>query len=184
MKKRIWIIALVGLIITLFVIVDTFALFETNGTATTEFEIGKWKIYVNEADISVSQAIVLNDFQYSDTIHTADGYFAPGRSAIFDVDIDTSESDVSVDYVLTIDDSSIEDYDNIYFSIKNMETNQEITSNTYSGTINLNDVNRDITLRISLVWDDDPDYDESDSTLIGTNMQFVINANFSQHVGV
>ena len=63
MKKRIWIIALVGLIITLFVIVDTFALFETNGTATTEFEIGKWKIYVNEADISVSQAIVLNDFQ-------------------------------------------------------------------------------------------------------------------------
>ena len=65
-----------------------------------------------------------------------------------------------------------------------METNQEITSNTYSGTINLNDVNRDITLRISLVWDDDPDYDESDSTLIGTNMQFVINANFSQHVGV
>ena len=45
-------------------------------------------------------------------------------------------------------------------------------------------MNSDITLIISIVWDDDPDYDESDSTLIGTNMQFVINANFSQHIGV
>ena len=184
MKKRIFIVAIIFLIITLLVVLDTFALFETNGTASTEFEIGKWKIYVNDEDISVQQAITLDDFVYSSTSHTESGYFAPGMSATFDVEIDASESDVSVEYELTIDDSSIADYDNIYFSITNTATNQVITSSSYSGVIYLSDVNRTITLQVSINWDDDPDYDESDTSLIGSNVGFVIDAHFEQYVGV
>lgn len=183
MKKRIWILSLVALIITLFVIIDTYALFETNGVTNTEFEIGKWKILVNDDDISVEQAIVLNDFVYSNSTHTESGYFAPGMSATFDIEIDTSLSDVSVMYDLSIDDSSISNYPNIYFSIKNMITDEEITTNHYSGLIGLNDTNRVVTLRMSIVWENDEEYDESDTSLVGSNVQFVINANFKQYTG-
>ena len=64
-----------------------------------------------------------------------------------------------------------------------MATNQEIDSNTYSGVILLNTQNRTTTLRITLVWDNDPDYDISDTSLIGEELAFTINANFKQYVG-
>ena len=159
MKKRLLLFALLALAITLSVIGDTFALFETNGVADTEFEVGKWKIKINNEDISLAQTITLNDFVYSETTHTDDGYFAPGRSASFDIVIDTSESDVSVAYNLDIDDTILEDHPNIAFSILNVNTNEQLTTNTYSGVSYLSDTNRVVTLRLSLNWTDDEDYD-------------------------
>lgn len=183
MKKYIWIISLFLLIFTTLVIIDTFALFETNATASSNLEIGKWHISLNGEDISLSETITLDNFTYSGSTHTESGYFAPGMSAIFDIEIDASLSDVSVAYDFLIDDSSIDDYDNIYFSIKNMDTNTEITSSSYSGISYLNDQDRVVNLRISLVWEDDPDYDESDTSLIGEELTFNINANFEQYIG-
>ena len=94
-----------------------------------------------------------------------------------------SEAEVSVEYELEIDDSEIDDYDNIYFSITDVGTNQSITSNTYTGVSLLSDNNREITLRIYLNWDDDPLYDASDSTLINGTLNFPISANFIQYLG-
>ena len=183
MKRYLFIILSFAIIVTLLAIVDTFALFETNGTSTAELEIGKWHIELNGEDISLEDEITLDDFTYSQSSHTDSGYFAPGMSALFDIEIDASLSDVSVSYDLLIDDSILEDYENIYFSIKNMDTNQEINSNSYSGVINLNDLNRTVNLRISLIWEDDSDYDESDTSLIGEDLEFVINADFKQYLG-
>ena len=67
--------------------------------------------------------------------------------------------------------------------IKNMDTNTELTSNTYSGISYLNDQDRVVNLRITLIWDDNALYNESDNTLIGEELEFVINANFEQYIG-
>ena len=183
MKKRLLLFALLAFAITLSVIGDTFALFETNGVADTEFEVGKWKIKINNEDISLAQTITLNDFVYSETTHTDDGYFAPGRSASFDIVIDTSESDVSVTYNLDIDDSILEEHPNIAFSVLNINTNEELTTNNYSGVSYLSDTNRVVTLRLSLNWTDDEDYDENDTALIGEELPFNITAHFEQYTG-
>lgn len=182
-KYKIWILIVGLLLLTGLTILNTYALFETNATSTDSLEIGKWKIYINGNDLDLSQTITLNDFEYVNGTHTEDGYFAPGSSATFDVVIDTSESDVSVEYQLDIDDSQIEEYPNINFEIKNMNTNEVITSNTINGVIGLNDTNREITLRISIDWENDSQYDESDSTLIGEELQFLIAAHFTQYTG-
>lgn len=184
MKKRIYILLTLLIIIVTLVIVDTYALFETNATASKNLSIGAWHIELNGEDISLSETITLDDFTYTGSTHTESGYFAPGSSAVFDIEIDASDSDVSVAYELEIDDSAIDDYPNIYFSIKNMDTNTEITSNTYSGISYLNDLDRVVNLRITLVWQDNPLYNESDNTLIGENLEFNISANFEQYIGV
>lgn len=183
MKKRLFLIATVLLLVTTLVIVTTYGLFETNAYADTDLDIGRWVIKLNGTDITLSETITLNNFVYNNGAHTEDGYFAPGSSAYFDVVIDTADTDVSVSYDLEIDDSQIEDYPNIHFSIQNLTTNQTISGTNISGIIGLSDQNRTITLRISVIWDNLLQYDESDTSLIGEELAFVLNANFEQYTG-
>ena len=102
-------------IITTLVVAKTYALFETNATSSKNLSIGAWHIEVNGEDISLAETITLDDFTYTGSTHTESGYFAPGSTAVFDIEIDASDCDVSVGYELTIDDSAIDDYPNIYF---------------------------------------------------------------------
>lgn len=182
MKKTIWIISIFLLLLTTIIIIDTYGLFETNAEATSELTIGKWKIKINGSDASLTEQITLNDFTYSANQHTADGYFAPGRNAEFEIEIDTSECDVSVDYDLLIDDSEIEDYPNIYFSIEDMDAGTQIISNSYSGVSLLNDASRVKTLKLYLNWVNNPQYDESDTSTIGSTLSFIIDADFKQRL--
>lgn len=182
MKKIIWIVSIFVLLLTFLMIVNTYGLFETNAEATSDLTIGKWKIKVNGTDASLTEQITLNDFTYSTSQHTADGYFAPGRNAEFEIEIDTSECEVSVDYDFEINDSQIEDYPNIYFSIEDMDTGTQIISNSYSGVSLLNDASRVKTLKLYLNWVDDPQYDESDTSTIGKTLSFIIDANFRQRI--
>ena len=184
MKKRLFLIATVLLLVTTLVVVSTYALFETNATGDVDLDIGRWVIKLNNTDISLTESITLNNFVYNSGVHTEDGYFAPGTSAYFDVVIDVSDTDVSVAYDLEIDDSEIEDYPNIHFSIQNMTTNQTINGTNIDGVINLSDQNRTLTLRITLTWDNILQYDESDTSLIGEELDFILNANFEQYTGV
>ncbi len=183
MKNRIFIISLVVLLFTLLIVVDTYALFETDRTETGDLSIGKWKIKVDGTDISLLESVTLSNFTYSSSSHTQSGYFAPGMSATFDVEIDTSESDVSVEYDLTVDDEILQEYPNMHFSVSNLNS-AEVTSGThFNGVVGVNDAARIITLRITLVWDNLPQYDESDTTLNGGEIEFSIAANFKQYIG-
>ena len=183
MKKRLLLIIIVLLAIISLVAIDTYALFETSADAENDFDVGEWLILLNNYDVSLTRTINLNSFQYSQNSHTADGYIAPGRSGYFDVLIDASQTEVSVEYDLSIDSSQIEDYPNMVFSIRNMDTNQEIVGNDYTGVIRLTDSDKTISLRIFLTWQNNPLYDESDTSLIGENLQFEIDANFTQYLG-
>jgi len=183
MKKRLIIVSLIILLITSVVLLDTYALFETRANATKELTTGKWVIEVNGEDITESATITLNNFVYNNSSHTQTGYFAPGSDAYFDVEIDTSESDVSVIYEIDIDDSSLIAHPNIYFSVENLDTLEEVDEFPMEGVILLNDNNRSITLRIHLNWDDDSDYDDADTLLIDGELEFSITANFKQYLG-
>ena len=183
MKRVLWLLSIACLLLGIVILVDTYALFETSAEGEVEQDIGKWKIEVNDIDISLQRVITLSDFAYSATTHTANNFFAPGRSATFDIEIDTSECEVSVEYQLDIDDSEIEDYPNIYFSIKDMDTNQVLSTNTFSGVIPVTSQNKVKNLQISINWLNNSSYDESDSSLIGGELAFVIDANFRQYIG-
>ena len=46
----------------------------------------------------------------------------------------------------------------------------------------LSDTNRIVTLRLSLNWTDNEDYDENDTALIGEELSFNITAHFEQYI--
>ena len=171
-----------GLFLTL-IVVETYALFETNASADSELEIGDWKIYLNGVDTALTQTVTISNFTYSSSQHIQSGYLAPGSTASFNVTIDASRTDVSTEYTLTIDDSPIEDYPNIYFSILNLDTNETVVSNTYTGVIALSDQSRTARLSVIITWADQTQYDETDTELINATMAFTIDANFKQYVG-
>lgn len=183
MKKRLIIISLILLLITSLVAVDTYALFETNASASGNLTIGRWNIKINDNDITQTQTISLNDFVYNNSNHTQAGYFAPGNEAYFDVEIDASLTDVSVLYSIDIDDSSLSGHPNIYFNVENLDTEEVINEFPMEGVIGINDLNREITLRIYLIWDDVSTYDDNDTLLIDGDLEFVITANFKQYLG-
>ena len=114
MKKRLWLLSILAAIILCSFIVESYGLFETEGSAEGVFSVGKWVIEVNDVNITQTRTITLDDFLYTGNQHIESGYFAPGSTAYFDILIDARSTDVSVEYDLSIDDSPIEDYPNIY----------------------------------------------------------------------
>ena len=180
-------IATFALIVTLFVIADTYGLFETSALAVSDLDIGQWEIYVNNVDVTVNETITLSNFTCSTSSsiqHVDSGYFAPGTNCWFDLVINMSMAEVSVQYDLEIDDSDVDDYPNIYFSILDVDTNQTMTTSTYSGISLLSDNSRVKTLRIYFNWDNNPLYDSSDSELINGELSFTVTADFIQYTGV
>lgn len=183
MKKVFILATLLVLAITVLVVTNTYALFETNATADPELKVGKWVIKLNNRDISLDKIITLDDFDYVNTSHVEDGYFAPTSKAEFEIDVDASETDVSVEYDLSIDNSDILEYPNIGFKIIDLSTNQEINDINVSGIMYLNDTNKTKSYKIVLEWTNDPDYDESDTSLIGSELSFKLNIHFKQYIG-
>lgn len=180
---KIAVLGLFALLVTTLVVVKTYALFETNGNANKELSIAAWTITLNDVDVTESRTITLNDFTYVNGTHTQANYFAPGSQAYFDLVIDATAAQVSVQYTLTIDDTEISEYPNIYFTITDVATNTQINNSEYTGVIPLNSQDRTRTLRINLVWDNASQYDASDTSLIGETLAFAVNANFKQYVG-
>lgn len=170
------------LIITISSILNTYALFETNASSSSDLSVGKWKIMLNKEDVSFKENISLDNFVFETNEHIEQGYFAPGVNATFDIEIDARYSDVSVIYELVIDDSSLEEHPNINYSITNLNTNEVIESNTYTNKILLSDASRITTLRFTLTWDDTLEYDSNDTELIDGDLALSIDANFKQYI--
>lgn len=183
MKVKLYLCGAILLAITIITITSTYALFETNANADADFTIGKWVIKLNNKNISLEKIITLDDFTYVNSTHVEDGYFAPTSKAEFEIDIDASNTDVSVEYTLDIDDSSLDDYPNIYFKIIDLDNNIEMNASSTSGLMLLSDTNRTKHFKLILEWENDEQYDESDTSLIDQELRFTMNANFKQYLG-
>ena len=184
LKYKVVLLGLFILLITTIVVIDTYALFETDSEADSDFTIGAWSILLNDVDVVETQTITLNDFNYTNGVHTKSDRFAPGSSGYFDLEIDASGCDVSVEYELDVDDSALNDYPNIFFTITDMDTNQTISTNPITGTILLSAASREKHIRFTLNWTNNSQYDASDTSLIGETLAFEITATFTQYLGV
>ena len=180
MKRRLIIVLAFAIILLCLVVVDTYGVFETEATATSNLSIGNLEILLNGNDIALEQNITLSDFIYQNDSHTEDGYFAPGSTAYFDLVINASNCDVAMEYELDLDTSEFDDYPNIGLVVTNLADNSVVTADTITGQMLLNSASKIITLRFSLVWTNNALYDESDTSLIDGSLAFNISAYFAQ----
>src|SRR5574344_1320916 len=73
-KTLLWLLVLLMAVFAIFKIADTYAIFETNASATVSQPTGKWGIKLNGTDISggVVENFTINDFVYTENINVAD----------------------------------------------------------------------------------------------------------------
>ena len=163
------IVILVAVSVTL--VYDTLALFETNAEAIVNNDVGRWIIKVSNQDITTgtSEVINIDSFVYTSNPHVESGFIAPGGSAYFDLIIDATECDVAVMYTLSFDLSDTEYADNIRFDIDGLETIgiTQTGEHDYTGVISLNQIENEetLSLRIYVYWDDIASYNVDDTEL-------------------
>ena len=176
-NKIIYILCAIMIFASIYEITDTYGLFESNKTKIIDNPIAKWNIQINKTNINKSETFVIDNFQIDENTTVKSGKIAPGTTGYFDIEIDPSNTDVSVRYDITFDYSKLS---NSFVIEKIEETNDydiiKTDTNTYSNIITLNDIKNGIknNIRVYLKWQNNDEFNESD-TEIGLNKEYSLN---------
>lgn len=175
-------------LLLVFIITETYGLFETNNVMVVNSEIGKWNIYVNDT-AATEELFIVDSITVTDNAKVKNGKIAPGTNGYFDIVIDPKDTDVSIRYDISFDFSEILDS----FSIKNIEevggVNLIQTDEfTYTNIITLEDINNEITntIRVYVEWINNEENNEQDSE-VGrdkeSHINIPVNIMISQYLG-
>lgn len=186
MKKSLLFMFFLMLFFTLYQIVDTYALFESNKNYEVTKDIAKWIIKVNGNDVTKTDSFVVEQINYDDSEYVIKGKIAPSLKGYFDIVIDAKEAEVSSLYNIVFDFTNLSSSLKIS-SIEELNGNNLLLSNidAYSGVILLSDDNKIHTIRVTLFWENNEDNNEQDS-LIGTENKVInipISVNILQYLG-
>lgn len=169
-KFKLWLLVILFFILSIYLVADSYALFETNSSGEANSTIGKWVIKISDVLISDNQMeeFSVDNFVYETNDNIADGYIAPGRNGYFDIVLDPTGTDVAIRYDLSFDNEQTYG-DNIKYSVTLLTGEETIKTgpNTYSGIVTLDQIeqNTKITLRINLTWESERNYDHNDTIL-------------------
>lgn len=173
-KYIMFIITVVSIFITLCMINETYAKYVSVATSTTSTSIARWKIIVNNDDItlgSTSTSLITPIFPGSDDIKN--NVLAPNAEGYFDLVIDASNVDVSFRYTVNVianENSPVTELVATRYVINGGEEIEFDSTNTLSGEIRLNQVDRTVNIRVYIKWDDSLDLmnnSEDTNTTIG-----------------
>lgn len=172
-KKLLWITAVFFTFIALILIInESYALLQTISSGSAEVKTGSWTIKINEKNISngITETFTLNNVIYDESNENIEnGYIAPGKSGYFDIVLDPSGTDVAISYEINVRLDECSYPNNIKLSVENTSTDGgvEVIGNTFKGLISLNDIknNKTITLKLNLIWENNEEFNESDTNL-------------------
>ena len=112
-RKLKFILAVIALVFCITQIQQTYAKYVDTKEGDTNFTVAKWKILVNNQDITeaATMSSLINPV-YVQNDNVAEGVIAPGSEGYFDLVIDASKTEVSFQYnisVTTSENSSVKD---------------------------------------------------------------------------
>ncbi len=152
-------LSIMSLFITLCMVNETYAKYVTSANATTSTSIARWKILVNNDDITLgttSTNLITPEFPGSEDI--APNVLAPNTEGYFDIVLDGSNVDVSFRYTITIGNNSNSPVTELVATKYMIDGSSEIeftsTPTQITGDINLSDTNKVKNFRIFVKWDD------------------------------
>lgn len=192
MKKVYVCFALILLVLTVFIILDTYGLFESKTSLNVQSNVGKWVILVNDTDITsgANTKFFVDEIIWNPSDNVKSGKLAPGVSGYFDIVIDPTVTDVSVRYDINFDFSEFENTNIVVTSIEeiNNKTIVKTGTNKYTGVIPLSEIKNGVTntIRVNVKWDNNEDNNEYDSSLgaVPNNVKNIpVFINVSQYLG-
>lgn len=149
------------------VIVYTYSSYLSRASSTAETKIATWAVKVNNTDVVQNANFSLDEnfITWSNSDYIAEGYFAPSRTGTMKIKIDTTGSKVAVKYTINIDTTAINNYSQINITKIN---GQPATGNTYTGIIQLANVNKPVEIPIEITWTNNAANNTSDTTIGST----------------
>lgn len=156
-KKIIFLIFCISILLCILTMQETYAKYSTSNNATSNMSIARWRILVNNFDVrnDLSTETVIQPV-FSGNNNISDGYIAPTANGYFDILIDATETDVTFDYQISLNQNAnnqVVDLAITGYSIDNGEVVNYNNSNII-GTINKTDANKTKQIRVFVTWND------------------------------
>lgn len=163
---------------------SSYAIYKSSATGEAEASVANWAVKVNTDDIVTADTLTFNgnSIEWAANAHVAPGKIAPGKTGTITFVIDASQSEVSVDYELTIGDIKVGDT-----VISNDAITASIGGGNATGTINYSDVANDMkkTVTLDIVWTatDSDTQNAKDMALAGEDIKIPVTIVAKQHIG-
>lgn len=190
-SKKLFILGCLFFTILTYQVLDSYGIFESNTQSDVSSNLAKWQILLNGSNVTGEvNTFNINSLNWEANTGVLSGKAAPGLSAYFEIIINPTGSEVSIEYEITLDFLGLEN-DEIYLtSIKdhNGTPLTQIDTNKYSGIIYLADILLEEveTIRVDLIWDNDELNNEVDSEFVGQTNPMIdipISVKLSQYTG-
>lgn len=193
-SKYFIVIGIIVLLLISYIAYFTYAKYITSISSDASVSIARWNITLNNQDISSGTSLsnaITPVFPGGDNI--APGVIAPTAEGYFDIVLDASNTDVSLRYSITTsenENSAVSDLIISGFSVDGGERQAPILDENSNGVkiennILYNSVDKDISIRVYLKWNDDTqsgatmdNYDDANATN-GENNKAIVNVNVS-----
>lgn len=193
-KKKIFIIlTLFMACVTVYQIANTYALFESQLAGTINTEVGKWNIYINGDDVTngKTQSFVMDKFNIGGSKYTTEGKIAPGMRGSFEISICPRDTQVSIRYDISIDDTNIEESQIKLVSVvekTGKNTLIKTGKNIYTAVILLENIKEDYSddIEVFFTWDNNENNNEQDTkigTVYNSNISIPITVKATQYLG-
>lgn len=178
-------LALIALIMCISTVQQTYAKYVTSASTNTQIAVARWRILVNDVDIhtgaSTEQLItpVIDSNEY-----VVDGKVAPQSTGYFDIKIDSTNTDTSFNYQISMSDSSISELVVSGYTINNGTLINLDGSNLISNNVLHTDSVKVNNIRVYFKWDDslnlmdnsedtDASYETEEPPVIKATLRFV-----------
>lgn len=189
MKKLLMVITPLFFLITVYLIVDTYSLFESNHITTSSIDIAKWQVKINDDVVNGSSSTFsVDSINWESNGYVLEGKVAPGMNGYFDVIIDPNDTDVSLKYDISFDFSNLQEEQFVINDVVevNGRTLVKTGENIYTGVILLEEIKNGIvsTIRVDLSWINDEANNEIDSSLAnvyGTSLDIPVTVTLWQY---
>jgi len=176
-------------ILTFFLLVVTYGIFESNIFRDVNMKIATWEVEINGTVVTNEQKkFNMEDIKWNNSENVLEGKVAPGMDGYFDIVIDPKNTDVSIRYDITYDIDYLNEINTAFKVTKVEELNgYELVltdKNTYTGIVDL-ESNKIYTIRTYIKWEDNVEYNDNDYQLGTTTALFElpININVTQYLG-
>ena len=189
MKKILMVLAPFFFIVAIFFFAEAYSLFESTKTNTSQIDIAKWQIKLNDTKVEgKTQEFTIDEVNWNDSINVKSGKVAPGMTGYFDIEIDPNNTDTSIRYDVTFDFSNLDENQFVIEEIKEID-NKPITRTgefTYSNIISLDNIKNGETntIRVYLSWINDENNNEKDSELgkvLDNKLEIPVKVDITQH---
>ena len=158
-KYILLILSFISMYVTICLANETYAKYVTATTSTSSTSIARWRILVNNDDVTVgatSTSLITPIFPGSADISS--NVLAPNAEGYFDLVLDATNVDVSFNYSITIEpneNSPVTELVATKYAINGEEpVDFEEGVNSLEGTMDLTELDRVVNIRVYIMWDD------------------------------